>query len=88
MDGRSAWVLCFRCVGKRCTPWGLFLSLLSFAQSFFVPLAWNMAQFCEQKMGIAPEELEACMQKVRGKGRRSWLEATSLRNECYRFVLV
>lgn len=44
---------------------GLIFESAKFAQSFFVPLAWDMAQFCEQKMGIAPEELEACMQKVR-----------------------
>jgi len=44
---------------------GLIFESAKFAQSFFVPLAWDMVQFCEQKMGIAHEELEACMQKVR-----------------------
>lgn len=44
---------------------GLVFESAKFAQSFFVPLAWDMAQFCEQKMGIASEELEACMQAVK-----------------------
>lgn len=40
---------------------GLIFESEEFTQSFFVPLAWDMAQFCEKKMGVDKPLLEACM---------------------------
>lgn len=44
---------------------GLVFESPQFAESFFAPLAWDMAQFCEQKMGIKPDELSQHMDALR-----------------------